>query len=105
MVLIMGMATTGEAVRTLLPSNALVRLRLWRFALKPPHELLEVVMRAVMIDSFCALEFSHEVVAFLYGFFQGHDLTVTAISRAFKVSTASTNGIFHLLMRPFVTAV
>ncbi|CAM6101126.1 unnamed protein product [Calypogeia fissa] len=86
MVLIMGMATTDEAIRRLLPSNAVVRLRLWRFSLKSPHELLEVVMRAVMIDSFCALELSHEVVAFLYSFFRCHDLTVTAISRAFKVA-------------------
>ncbi|CAM6116393.1 unnamed protein product [Calypogeia fissa] len=52
MVPIMGMATTDEAVRRLLPSNAVVRLRLWRFSLKSPHELFEVVMIAVMIDSF-----------------------------------------------------
>lgn len=93
MVLIMGMATTCEAVRRLLPANTLVRLRLWRFTLKSPHELLEVVMKAVMIDSFCALELSHEVVAFLYGFFRGHDLTVTAISRAFKVSITTVGSV------------
>ncbi|OAE29630.1 hypothetical protein AXG93_1762s1100 [Marchantia polymorpha subsp. ruderalis] len=83
-VLILGMATSDDAIRKLLPASALARLHLWRFSLKAPQKLLETITRAVLIESFCAFDLSPEVILFLYGYFESHDLTVTSIIRSLK---------------------
>ncbi|BFI31064.1 origin recognition complex subunit 3 [Marchantia polymorpha subsp. ruderalis] len=87
-VLILGMATSDDAIRKLLPASALARLHLWRFSLKAPQKLLETITRAVLIESFCAFDLSPEVILFLYGYFESHDLTVTSIIRSLKITCA-----------------
>ncbi|KAG6544769.1 hypothetical protein Mapa_013795 [Marchantia paleacea] len=85
-VLILGMATSDDAIRKFLPASTLARLHLWRFSLRAPQKLLETITRAVLIESFCAFDLSHEVILFLYGYFESHDLTVTSIIRSLKVA-------------------
>lgn len=85
-VLVMGMATTVDALRKLLPSSAIQHLHPQRFNLKYPLERLEAVLTAVMIESFCGFYIGHKVAKFLYNFFLRQDGTVTSFLRALKIA-------------------
>ncbi|KAL3693531.1 hypothetical protein R1sor_007182 [Riccia sorocarpa] len=86
LVLIMGMSTAEDAIRRLLPASTLARLHLWRFTLTEPRKLLELIIRAILIESFCAFELSHEVALFLCFYFEGHDHSVTSVMRSLKIA-------------------
>ncbi|KAL2634037.1 hypothetical protein R1flu_005516 [Riccia fluitans] len=85
-VLIMGMSTAEDAIRRLLPASTLARLHLWRFTLKEPQKLLELIIRAVITEAFCAFELSHEVALFLCGYFESHDVSATSVMRSLKIA-------------------
>eukprot|EP01018_Ginkgo_biloba_P007633 Gb_17510 [translate_table: standard] len=86
LVLVMGMATTVDSLRKLLPSSAIQHLRLQRFNLKYPLERLEAVVSALLIESFCGFDIGHKVAKFLYNFFLKQDGTVTSFVRALKIA-------------------
>jgi origin recognition complex subunit 3 len=86
-VLVMGMATTVDALRKLLPSSAIQHLHPQRFNLKYPLERLEAVLTAVLIESFFGFYIGHKVAKFLYNFFLRQDGTVTSFLRALKIAS------------------
>ncbi|KAH9322169.1 hypothetical protein KI387_016808, partial [Taxus chinensis] len=86
LVLVMGMATTVDALRKLLPSRAIHHLHPQRFNLKYPLERLEAFIIAVMIESFCGFDIGFEVAKFLYTNFLRQDGTATSFLRALKIA-------------------
>lgn len=86
-VLVMGMATTVDALRKLLPSSAIQHLHPQRFNLKYPLERLEAVLTAVLVKSFYGFYIGHKVAKFLYSFFLRQDGTVTSFLRALKIAS------------------
>lgn len=81
----MGIATTVDYLQRFLPSSALGQLVATAFILKSPIERLESVVRAVLVDSFCAFELSHLVAKHLHMHFLRYDLTVSSFVMSLKV--------------------
>ncbi|XP_057863535.1 origin of replication complex subunit 3 isoform X1 [Cryptomeria japonica] len=85
-VLVMGMATTVDALRKLLPSSAIQHLNPQRFNLKYPLERLEAFIIAILIESFCGFDIGFKVARFLYTNFLRQDGTATFFLRALKMA-------------------
>ena len=84
-ILIMGVATTLDAPRNILPSNVLQHLHLFQFLLGSPSERMDAIVEAVLVrlcSGFCV---GHKVAAFMRNYFLKQDGTLTSFIRALKV--------------------
>ncbi|KAF9601839.1 hypothetical protein IFM89_023526 [Coptis chinensis] len=94
-VLVMGVATTVDAPRSLLRANALCRLQPCKFALGSPADKLYAVAEAVVLRSHCGFDIGYKVAVFLRNYFLRQDGTVTSFIRALKIACAK-----HFVMEP-----
>lgn len=86
---IMGVATTVDALRKLLPSDTLQCLQPFKFTLGSPCERMDALTESVLVKTCSGFNIGHKVAVFLRNYFLRHDGTITSLIRALKVSLAS----------------
>lgn len=84
-ILIMGVATTTDAPRNTLSSNALQYLSPTKFILRSPAERLDAIIEAVLVKQCSGFYLGHKVALFLRNCFLRQDGTLTSFIRALKV--------------------
>lgn len=84
----MGVATTLDAPRNLLPSNVLQHLCPSKFTLGSPAERMDAIVEAVLVKECSGFSVSHKVAVFLRNYFVNQDGTLTSFIRALKVGSA-----------------
>lgn len=84
--LILGVATTIDAPRYVLSSNALQCVSPHKFVLRSPSERLDSIVDAVLVKQFCGFNVGHKVATFLRNCFLRQDGTLSSIVRALKVN-------------------
>jgi origin recognition complex subunit 3 len=84
-VLIMGVATTLDAPKSILQSNALHHLCPCKFILGTPPERMDAVVEAVLVKQCSGFSISHKVAVFMRNYFVSQDGTITSFIRALKV--------------------
>lgn len=86
-ILIMGVATTLDAPRNILPSNALQKLCPCKFTLGSPAERMDAVVEAALVRQCSGFSVGHKVAVFLRNYFLNQDGTLTSFVRALKVGS------------------
>ncbi|KAI3965045.1 hypothetical protein MKX01_013976 [Papaver californicum] len=94
-ILIMGVATTIDAPKKLLTSNALQYLSPCKFTLGSPSERMDAIVEAVLVKLCTGFDIGHSVAVFLRNYFLRHDGTVTSFIRALKIACSK-----HFSMEP-----
>ncbi|KAB1205290.1 Origin recognition complex subunit 3 [Morella rubra] len=94
-IVLMGVATTLDAPRNLLPSNVLQHLCPSKFTLGSPAERMDAVVEAVLVKECSGFSVSHKVAVFLRNYFVNQDGTLTSFIRALKIACAQ-----HFSMEP-----
>ncbi|XP_072963402.1 origin of replication complex subunit 3 [Typha angustifolia] len=84
--LIMGVATTADAPRKLLPSDALQHLQPCKLTLGSSSERMNALVEAVLVKPCSGFSISHKVAVFLRNYFLRHDGTITSFIRALKLA-------------------
>ncbi|KAF5198593.1 Origin recognition complex subunit [Thalictrum thalictroides] len=87
-ILVMGVATTIDAPRILLPAKALNYLEPCKFALGSPAERLDAVVEAVILGTNFGFDIGHKVTVFLRNYFLRQDGTVISFIKAVKIACA-----------------
>ena len=90
----MGVATTIDAPQRLLPSDALLHLKPFKFTLGSPCERMNALIETVLVKTCPGFNIGHKVAVFLRNYFLRHDGTITSLIRALKVSA-----IFLLILK------
>ncbi|KAM7463540.1 hypothetical protein LguiA_031661 [Lonicera macranthoides] len=85
-ILIMGVATTTDAPRNTLSSNALQYLSPTKFILRSPAERLDAIIEAVLVKQCSGFCLGHKVALFLRNCFLRQDGTLTSFIRALKMA-------------------
>ncbi|MCO5561173.1 hypothetical protein L7F22_014794 [Adiantum nelumboides] len=86
LVLIMGMATSGEAIRKLLPGSAARHLHVHNFMFPSPDEYLEGIIEGVLLKGTPLFTVGCDALSFLFTQYQKYDSTVISFLRALKVA-------------------
>ncbi|KAL5710627.1 Origin recognition complex subunit 3 [Ranunculus cassubicifolius] len=94
-ILVMGVATTMDATRILLPANALNCLEPCKFALGSPAERLYAIIEAVILSTDSGFHIGYEVAVFLRNYFLRQDGTISSFIKALKIACAK-----HFVMEP-----
>ncbi|XP_048225838.1 origin of replication complex subunit 3 isoform X5 [Ricinus communis] len=94
-ILIMGVATTLDAVRNILPANMLHHLCPCKFIFGTPSERMDAIVEAVLVKQCSGFSIGHKVAVFLRNYFVSHDGTLTSFIRALKIACAQ-----HFSMEP-----
>ncbi|KAJ0015141.1 hypothetical protein Pint_20969 [Pistacia integerrima] len=94
-ILIMGVATTLDAPKSILPSNVLQCLSSYKFTLGTPAERMDAVVDAVFVKQCSGFIISHKVAVFMSNYFVRQDGTLTSFVRALKVACVQ-----HFSMEP-----
>ncbi|KAJ6693685.1 hypothetical protein OIU85_004460 [Salix viminalis] len=94
-VLIMGIATTLDAPKSILQSNALHHLCPCKFILGTPLERMDAVVEAVLVKQCSGFGISHKVAVFMRNYFVSQDGTITSFIRALKIACAQ-----HFFVEP-----
>ncbi|KAK4860318.1 hypothetical protein QYF36_021208 [Acer negundo] len=94
-ILIMGVATTLDSPRNILPSDVLQRLNPCKFTLGTPTERIDAVIEAVLVKPCSGFSISHKVALFLRNYFARQDGTLTSFIRALKIACVQ-----HFSMEP-----
>lgn len=81
----MGVATTLDASRSLLHSNALHHLYPCKFMLGTPSERMDAVVEAVLVKQCSGFNISHQVAVSMRNYFVSQDGTITSFIKALKV--------------------
>lgn len=81
----MGMATSVDAMRRLLPASAARHLHVQAFTLPSPNEYLEGVIKATLLNPSILFGICCNTLKFLIGYYEKYDSTVTSFLRALKV--------------------
>ncbi|KAK8590015.1 hypothetical protein V6N12_024401 [Hibiscus sabdariffa] len=92
-ILIMGVATTLDAPRNILPSNALRCLCPFEFTLGTPAERMDAVVEAVLVKPCSGFSIGHKVAVFMRNYFVNQDGTLTSFIRALKVLEIERYGL------------
>ncbi|XP_022747744.1 origin of replication complex subunit 3 isoform X2 [Durio zibethinus] len=92
-ILIMGVATTLDTQRNILPSNALQRLCPFEFTLGTPAERMDAVVEAVLVKPCSGFSIGHKVAVFMRNYFVSQDGTLTSFIRALKVLEIGRYGL------------
>ncbi|KAI8565294.1 hypothetical protein RHMOL_Rhmol03G0247600 [Rhododendron molle] len=83
-ILIFGVATTVDALRSILPSHALQCLSCHKFILGSPAERMDAIIEAVLVKRCSGFSVGHKVAVFLRNYFLRQDGTLTSFVRALK---------------------
>ncbi|KAH9771293.1 Origin of replication complex subunit 3 [Citrus sinensis] len=94
-ILIMGVTTTLDAPRNILPSNVLQRLCPCMFTLGTPSERMDAIIEAVLVRQCSGFSISHKVAVFMRNYFVRQDGTITSFIRALKIACSQ-----HFSMEP-----
>ncbi|CAL5323545.1 unnamed protein product [Camellia sinensis] len=94
-ILIIGVATTVDALRSILPSNALKYLSSRKFVLGSPAERMDAIIEAVLVKQCSGFSVGHKVAIFLRNYFIRQDGTLTSFVRALKIAIVQ-----HISMEP-----
>ncbi|KAJ4720942.1 origin of replication complex subunit 3 [Melia azedarach] len=94
-ILIMGVTTTLDAPRNILPSNVLQCLCPYKFTLGTPTERMDAVIEAVLVKQCSGFSVSHKVALFMRNYFVRQDGTLTSFIRALKIACVQ-----HFSMEP-----
>ncbi|KAJ0039037.1 hypothetical protein Pint_22775 [Pistacia integerrima] len=94
-ILIMGVATTLDAPKNILPSNLLQCLSPYKFTLRTPAERMDAVVDAVLVKQCSGFIIGHKVAVFMRNYFVGQDGTLTSFIRALKIACVQ-----HFSMEP-----
>ncbi|KAG1355438.1 putative Origin of replication complex subunit 3 [Cocos nucifera] len=94
-IFIMGVATSFDAPRRLLPSDAQQHLHPCKFSLGSPCEKMNALIESVLVKSCSGFSIGHKVAAFLINYFLRHDGTITSFVRALKLACVK-----HFEMEP-----
>ncbi|KAL6521041.1 Origin recognition complex subunit 3 [Orobanche gracilis] len=86
MVLVLGVATTVDALRNILSSNTYLDLSVCEFNLGTPAEKMDAVVEAVFVLNCESFSIGRQVSAFLRNYFLRHDGTLTLFIRALKIA-------------------
>ncbi|TVU30974.1 hypothetical protein EJB05_22633 [Eragrostis curvula] len=81
---VMGIATTLDAPRKLLSSEALQRLEPCKLTLGSPSDRMNALVEAILVKPCAGFCISHEVAMFLRNYFFRHDGTITSFISALK---------------------
>ena len=84
-VLVLGMATSVDAMRKLLPASAARHLHVQAFTLPSPNKYLEGVLKATLLNPSVFFNICCHTLKFLIGYYEKYDSTVTSFLRALKV--------------------
>ncbi|OMO83828.1 Origin recognition complex, subunit 3 [Corchorus olitorius] len=84
-ILIIGVAKTLDAMRNMLPSNALQHLCPYEFTLGIPAERMDAIVKAVLLKPCSGFTIGHKVAVFMRNYFVSQDGTLTSFIRALKV--------------------
>ncbi|KDP39550.1 hypothetical protein JCGZ_02570 [Jatropha curcas] len=87
-ILIMGVATTLDALRNILPSNMIHHLCPCNFILRTPSERMDAIVEAVLVKQCSGFCISHKVAVFLRSYFVCQDGTITSFIKALKIACA-----------------
>ena len=82
---VMGIATTLDAPKKLLSSEALQRLEPCKLTLGSPSDRMNALVEAILVKPCAGFCISHEVAMFLRNYFFRHDGTITSFISALKV--------------------
>lgn len=85
MILIMGVATTLDAPRNILPSIVLQQLCPCKFILRSPVEKMDAVLEAALMKQCSVFSIGHKVAVFLRKYFLNQDGSLISFIRALKV--------------------
>ncbi|KAE8077518.1 hypothetical protein FH972_016076 [Carpinus fangiana] len=94
-IVLMGVSTTLDAPRNILPSNVLQHLCPSKFILGSPAERMDAVVEAVLVKQCSGFSVGHKVAVFLRNYFLNQDGTLTSFIRALKIACAQ-----HFSMEP-----
>ncbi|XVF06829.1 hypothetical protein REPUB_Repub06bG0084800 [Reevesia pubescens] len=94
-ILVMGVATTLDAPRNILPSIALQHLCPFEFTLGTPAERMDAVVEAILVKPCSGFNIGHKVAVFMRNYFVSQDGTLTSFIRALKVACTQ-----HFFMEP-----
>ncbi|KAF7148827.1 hypothetical protein RHSIM_Rhsim03G0224500 [Rhododendron simsii] len=83
-ILIFGVATTVDSLRSILPSHALQCLSCHKFILGSPAERMDAIIEAVLVKRCSGFSVGHKVAVFLRNYFLRQDGTLTSFVRALK---------------------
>ncbi|KAI7739648.1 hypothetical protein M8C21_027763, partial [Ambrosia artemisiifolia] len=94
-ILILGVATTLDAPKTVLSSKAVQHLSPSKFFLGHPADRLDAIIEAVLVKHCSGFLVGHKVAAFIRNCFLRQDGTLTSFVRAVKMAIVQ-----HFLMEP-----
>ncbi|KAJ4773525.1 Origin recognition complex subunit 3 [Rhynchospora pubera] len=83
---IMGVATTIEAPKNMLPSDALQHLNPCKLTLGTPSDRMNSLVESVLVKVCYCFSLGHEVSVFLRNYFLRHDGTITSFISALKLA-------------------
>ncbi|PAN21909.1 hypothetical protein PAHAL_3G498900 [Panicum hallii] len=83
---VMGIATTLDAPKKLLSSEALQRLEPWKLTLGSPSDRMNALVEAILVKPCAGFCIGHEVAMFLRNYFFRHDGTITSFISALKLA-------------------
>ncbi|XP_062204858.1 origin of replication complex subunit 3 [Phragmites australis] len=92
---VMAIATTLDAPRKLLSSEALQRLEPCKLTLGSPSDRMNALVEAILVKPCAGFCISHEVAVFLRNYFFRHDGTITSFISALKLACSK-----HFSMEP-----
>ncbi|CAD6269325.1 unnamed protein product [Miscanthus lutarioriparius] len=92
---VMGIATTLDAPKKLLSSEALQRLEPCKLTLGSPSDRLNALVEAILVKPCAGFCISHEVALFLRNYFFRHDGTITSFITALRLACSK-----HFSMEP-----
>ncbi|CAI9109491.1 OLC1v1009319C1 [Oldenlandia corymbosa var. corymbosa] len=84
-ILVLGVTTTADALRDILPSYILQYLSLSKFVLESPTERMDAIIASVVVQYASCFSLGHDVATFLRKYFLRQDGTLTSFVRALKV--------------------
>ncbi|CAI0547178.1 unnamed protein product, partial [Linum tenue] len=87
-ILIMGVATTVDAPRNVLPSNALHRLHARKFTFQSLPEKMNYVVETAFVKQSSEFTISHKTAVFMRNYFVHQNGSVTSFIRALKIACA-----------------
>ncbi|XP_047977696.1 origin of replication complex subunit 3 [Salvia hispanica] len=87
-ILVLGVATSVDALRNILCSSACLYLSVCEFNLGTPAERMDAVIEAVLLRSCQSFSIGKHVSAFLRNYFLRHDGTLTLFVKALRIATA-----------------
>ncbi|XP_024969052.1 origin of replication complex subunit 3 [Cynara cardunculus var. scolymus] len=93
--LILGVATTLDAPKSILSSKAVQHLSPFKFFLGSPADRLDAIIEAVLVKPCSGFLLGHKVAAFIRNCFLRQDGTLTSLVRAVKMAIVQ-----HFLMEP-----